>query len=99
MVFLVLNVKGYAQENEVRLRWSCNHSSELPWYLTEVPTVGISLNYTTHLIDVPQVHCFVNAYGNTRTSIREAIAKITGKSEFTAVPSETVFCGKWDTRL
>ena len=99
VVFLVINVKGYAQENEVRLRWSCNHSSELPWYLTEVPTVGISLNYTTHLIDVPQVHCFVNAYGNTRTSIREAIAKITGKSAFTGVASDTVFCGKWDTRL
>ena len=40
VVFLVINVKGYAQENNVRLRWSCNHSSELPWYLTEVPTVG-----------------------------------------------------------
>ena len=42
---------------------------------------------------------FVNAYGNTRTSIREAIAKITGKSEFTGVASDTVFCGKWDTGL
>lgn len=99
VVFLVVYVKGYAQENEVRLRWSCNHSSELPWYATEVPTVGISLNYTTHLIDIPQVRTFVNAYGPTRTSIREAIAKITGQSEFTATPSDTVFCGKWDTRL
>lgn len=99
VVFLVINVKGYAQENEVRLRWSCNHSSELPWYVTEVPTVGISLNYTTHLIDVPQVHTFVNAYGNTRTSIRTAIEKICGKSEFTGTASDTVFCGKWDTRL
>lgn len=47
VAFLVINVKGYAQENCVRLRWSCNHSSELPWYATEVPTIGISLNYTT----------------------------------------------------
>ncbi|MBQ0001327.1 MAG: glycoside hydrolase family 3 protein [Clostridiales bacterium] len=99
VVFLVVYVKGYAQENEVRLRWSCNHSSELPWYATEVPTVGISLNYTTHLIDIPQVRTFVNAYGPTRESIREALNKITGKSEFTATPSDTVFCGKWDTRL
>ncbi len=99
VVFLVLNIKGYAQENNVRLRWSCNHSSELPWYATEVPTVGISLNYTNHLIDVPLVHTFVNAYGNTRTSIRTAIEKICGKSEFTGTASETVFCGKWDTRL
>jgi len=99
VVFLVVNVKGYAQENNVRLRWSCNHSSELPWYVTEVPTIGISLNYTNHLIDVPQVHTFVNAYGNTRTSIRTAIEKICGKSEFKGTASETVFCGKWDTRL
>ncbi len=99
VVFLVINVKGYAQENNVRLRWSCNHSSELPWYATEVPTIGISLNYTNHLIDVPQVRTFINAYGSNRASIRAAIEKICGRSEFTAVPSDTVFCGKWDTRL
>lgn len=99
VVFLVLNIKGYAQENNVRLRWSCNHSSELPWYVTEVPTVGISLNYTNHLIDVPQVHAFVNAYGSTRTSIRAAIEKICGRSRFKGTASDTVFCGKWDTRL
>lgn len=99
VVFLVINVKGYAQENNVRLRWSCNHSSELPWYATEVPTIGISLNYTNHLIDVPQVHTFVNAYGSNRASIRATIEKICGKSAFTGTASDTVFCGKWDTRL
>ena len=99
VVFLVINVKGYAQENNVRLRWSCNHSSELPWYATEVPTIGISLNYTNHLIDVPQVRTFINAYGPTRPSIRAAIEKVCGKSAFTGKASETVFCGKWDTRL
>lgn len=99
VVFLVIYVKGYAQENNVRLRWSCNHSSELPWYATEVPTIGISLNYTNHLIDVPQVRTFINAYGCNRASIRAAIEKICGRSEFTGTASDTVFCGKWDTRL
>lgn len=99
VVFLVICVKGYAQENNVRLRWSCNHSSELPWYATEVPTVGISLNYTNHLIDVPQVRTFINAYGCNRASIRAAIEKICGRSAFTGKASDTVFCGKWDTRL
>lgn len=99
VVFLVIYVKGYAQENNVRLRWSCNHSNELPWYATEVPTIGISLNYTNHLIDVPQVRTFINAYGCNRASIRAAIEKICGRSEFTGTASDTVFCGKWDTRL
>ena len=99
VVFLFINVKGYAQENNVRVRWSCNHSMELPWYNEEVPTVGVSLNFTNHLIDVPQLHTFVNAYGPTRTHIRAAIEKICGRSEFKGAAGETVFCGRWDTRL
>lgn len=99
LALLVINVKGYAQENEVRVRWSCNHSCELPWYNEEIPTIGMSLNYTNHLIDVPQLHTFINAYGPTRTHIRTAIEKITGKSEFKGNANDTVFCGRWDTRL
>ena len=38
-------------------------------------------------------------YGNTRTSIRTAIEKICGRGEFKGTASDTVFCGKWDTRL
>ena len=51
---IVVNVKGYAQENDVRVRWSCNHSLELPWYNEEIPTVAISLNYTNHLMTCPR---------------------------------------------
>lgn len=99
VVFLVVNVKGYAQENNVRLRWSCNHSTELPWYIPEIPTIGISLNFTNHLIDVPQLRTLVNAYGSARENIRAAIEKICGKSLFLGKASETVFCGRWETRL
>ena len=99
LALVVINVKGYAQENEVRIRWSCNHSCELPWYNEEIPTIGMSLNYTNHLIDVPQLHTFINAYGPNRTHIRAAIEKLTGKSEFKGTANETVFCGRWDTRL
>lgn len=99
IVFLFINVKGYAQENEVRVRWSCNHSCELPWYNKEVPTVGISLNYTNHLIDVPQLKTYVNAYGADRIHIRAAIEKICGRSEFKGKANDTVFCGRWETRL
>lgn len=96
---VVLNINGYAQENEVRVRWSCSHSCELPWYNEEIPTIGMSLNYTNHLIDVPQLHTFINAYSPDRTHIRAAIDKITGRSEFQGTADDTVFCGRWETRL
>lgn len=97
-VLLVLNIKGYAQENEVRVRWSVNHSKELPWYNEELPTVGMSLNYTNHLIDVPQLHTFINAYAPGREHIRAAIKKLIGVSEFRGTADDSVFCGRWDTR-
>lgn len=99
VVFVVVNMKGYAQENNVRVSYSCGHSNEMPWFIPEVPTVGISLNYTNHLIDLPQIHTYINAYGPVRACIRAAIEKACGKSEFKGTASDTVFCGKWDTRL
>ena len=98
-VMVFINVKGYAQENNVRMRWSCHHTVELPWYISEVPTIGVSLNLTNHLIDVPQIHTFINAYGSSRENISATIEKICGKSEFKGTASETVFCERWDTRL
>ena len=96
---IVINIKGYAQENNVRVRWSINHSCELPWYDEEIPTIGMSLNYTNHLIDLPQLHTFINAYSPKREHIHAAIEKLTGKSEFKGKADESVFCGRWDTRL
>lgn len=99
VVFLVVYMKGYAQENNVRLAFSCGHSNEMPWYIHEVPTVGISLNYTNHLIDLPQIKTYIHAYGPGRAFVRAALEKAHGIGQFKGTASDTVFCGKWDTRL
>ena len=65
----------------------------------EIPTVGMSLNYTNHLIDVPQLHTFINAYAPNRVHIRAAIEKLVGESGFNGTAEDNVFCGRWDTRL
>ena len=98
VVFMFVHMKGYAQENNVRLKWSAAHSSELPWFVHEVPTVGVSLNYTNHLYDLPMLKTFVNAYAPTREYIRAAVEKITGKSAFQGKANDLVWCGRWDTR-
>lgn len=99
LVIVAINVGGYAQENVVRIKWSKNHSLELPWYISEVPTIGISLNYTNHLIDIPQVKTFINAFGSTRDNIRATVEKMCGKSEFTGEVKDYYFCDRWETRL
>ena len=98
VVFMVVHMKGYAQENNVRVKWSAAHSSELPWFVYEVPTIGISLNYTNHLYDLPMLKTFINAYAPTREYIRAAVEKIVGRSEFKDKANDLVWCGRWDTR-
>ena len=98
-VMVFVNVRGYAQENVVRIKWSTGHSNEIPWYVAERPTVFVSLNYTTHLYDLPMAKTFINAYADTRPIIHETIRKIMGEAPFEGQYNDTVFCDKWDTRL
>lgn len=93
------NVIGYGAENNYRIRWKMAMSNEIPWYVHEVPTVFVSLNYTTHLTDVPMVKCYINAYNDDEITISKTIDKIMGESEFKGTPNENVWCDKWDTRI
>ena len=42
--FVFANVKGFAQEAAIRIKWSTPMAAEIPWYVTEVPTVFVSLD-------------------------------------------------------
>jgi beta-N-acetylhexosaminidase len=96
---VVADIIGYAAENNYRIKWKCPMSSDIPWYVYEIPTVFISLNFTTHLTDVPMVKTYINAYKDTREVIRQTIQKIMGESEFKGTHfNENVWCNKWETR-
>jgi len=92
------DIVGYAAENNYRIRWKCPMSTDIPWYVHEIPTVFVSLNFTTHLTDVPMVKTYINAYKDTREVISQTIKKIMGESEFKGTFNENVFCNKWETR-
>ncbi|MGX5717985.1 gluconokinase, GntK/IdnK-type [Arthrobacter sp. MAHUQ-56] len=97
--FVFAHVKGFAQEAAIRIKWSSPMAAEIPWYVTEVPTVFVSLNQPNHLIDVPMVKTAIHAHAGTWEAIRAAVDKIQGKSEFQGTFNDNVFCGSFDTRL
>ncbi|QOD03967.1 glycosyl hydrolase [Pseudarthrobacter sp. BIM B-2242] len=97
--FVFANVKGFAQEAAIRIKWSTPMAAEIPWYVTEVPTVFVSLNQPNHLIDVPMVKTAIHAHAGSVEAIRATIEKIMGKSEFQGTFNENVFCDSFDTRL
>src|SRR3954467_4233688 len=93
------DIVGYGAENNYRIKWKTAMSNEVPWYVQEVPTVFVSLNFTTHLTDVPMVKAYINAYHDDRITISQTIDKMMGESEFKGTPNENVWCNKWQTRL
>ncbi|WP_462412601.1 glycoside hydrolase family 3 protein [Neobacillus sp. Marseille-QA0830] len=93
------DVIGYGAQNNYRIQWKTAMSNEVPWYVHEVPTVFVSLNFTTHLTDVPMVKGYINAYNNDEITISTTIDKLMGESEFKGTPNENVWCNKWQTRL
>ncbi|MFT8349117.1 glycoside hydrolase family 3 protein [Clostridium saccharoperbutylacetonicum] len=93
------DIVGYAAENNYRIRWKCPMSTDMPWYVNELPTVFVSLNFTTHLTDVPMVKTYINAYKDTREVIRQTIEKMMGESEFKGTYfNDHVWCNKWETK-
>lgn len=94
---VVLHVTGFAQYNTMRIKWAA--PADQPWYVSEIPTVFLSLGFTNHLIDVPMAKTYINAYMDTETVMRVAIEKIMGESEFKGRYQENVFCGRWDTEI
>jgi beta-N-acetylhexosaminidase len=93
------DIVGYAAENNYRIRWKCPMSTDMPWFVHEMPTVFVSLNFTTHLTDVPMVKTYINAYKDTREVIRQTIQKIMGESEFKGTHfNEHVWCNLWETK-
>lgn len=96
---VIADVVGYGAENNYRIRWKTAMSNECPWYVHAVPTVMVSLNFTTHLHDATMVKCYINAYHSNEEIIRQVIGKIMGESEFKGTPNDLVWADKWQAKL
>lgn len=96
---ILANVVGYGAENNYRIKWKTAMSNECPWYIWEVPTIAISLNYTTHLHDLTMVKTYINAYHNNDDILDSVIEKILGKSTFNGKYNDLVWTDKWQAKL
>lgn len=96
---VLANVASFSTTNERSLHWTIPMGPEIPWYATEIPTIGISVAHPFHLLDIPMVPVYINTYNSSREAMRQTVEKIMGKSEFKGVSPVDAFCGMWDTRL
>jgi beta-N-acetylhexosaminidase len=73
---------------------------EIPWYVFEIPVVGISVNAPTMLADVPQLRAYINAYDSKPDTLDALVdCLMLGPSAFQGQDPIDSFCGLWDTRI
>ena len=73
---------------------------EIPWYVYELPVVGISVNAPTMLADVPMLRTYINAYDSKDDTMDALVdALVAGPQAFRGEDPIDSFCGLWDTRL
>ena len=73
---------------------------EIPWYVFELPVIGLSVNAPTMLADAPQLRTYINAY-DSKPSTMDAIVDglLTGPEGFRGKDPIDSFCGLWDARI
>jgi len=90
-----------ASNNTVtRLVWKGGlGGSNTPWFTAEIPCLAVSFANPYHLIDVPQIKTFINAYTFSEFTVPAVFDKLMGLSDFTGKNPVDPFCGRNDTKF
>ena len=72
---------------------------EIPWYVHELPVVGISVNSPTMLPDIPMFKTYINTYDSNDDTLDALVeALVTGPEAFKGQDPIDSFCGYWDAK-
>ena len=73
---------------------------EIPWYVFELPVIGISVNLPTMLADMPMLRTYINAYDSEPSTMEKLVDKLmTGPDAFKGKDPIDSFCGLFDTKI
>ena len=73
---------------------------EIPWYVHEIPVVGISVNKPTMLADAPMLRTYINTYDSNEDTLNALVeALMTGKEAFKGTDPIDSYCGMFDTHM
>jgi len=99
LVLYFSHIKPASNKTTLRLNWARPMGANAPWFTAEVPTIFVSFGSPYHLVDVPRVPTYINAYVGNGIVIKKTIEKLLGKSKFNGVNPVDPFCGLWDAKI
>ena len=97
---LIINLANVNPGTVQRIVWPASKGTpDIPFYIHEVPTIFVSVQYPYHLADVPQVKTYINAYDSRKANLEVLVEKLMGRSEFKGDSPVDAFCGFVDTHI
>ena len=73
---------------------------EIPWYVFELPVIGISVNMPTILADLPMLRTYINAYDSESSTMESLVNKLLeGPDAFKGKDPIDSFCGLFDAKI
>ncbi|GKX65756.1 glycoside hydrolase family 3 protein [Inconstantimicrobium mannanitabidum] len=99
LIIYVANIETASNQTTVRVDWIHLMAANAPWFVKDIPTMFISVANPYHLLDVPMIKTFINAYSSNEYVVDAVIDKITGKSEFKGISPVDPFCNVWGARF
>ena len=73
---------------------------EIPWYVHELPVIGISVNKPTMLADAPMLRTYINTYDSNDDTLDALVeALLEGPEAFKGADPIDSYCGMYDTHM
>ncbi len=73
---------------------------EIPWYVHELPVIGVSVNKPTMLADIPMLRTYINTYDSNDDTLDTLVdALLTGPEAFKGKDPIDSYCGMFDTHM
>ena len=93
------NMKVGSNQTTIRIVWDDFLGEDSPKYVKDIPVLFLSFSNPYHLVDVPMVGTYINAYTCNEESVYAMVEKLMGRSPFLGHSPVDPFAGLWDTRL
>ena len=73
---------------------------EIPWYVHELPVIGVSVNKPTMLADAPMLRTYINTYDSNDDTLDVLVeALMEGPAGFKGTDPIDAYCGMYDTHM
>ncbi|MBP2655652.1 MAG: beta-hexosaminidase [Firmicutes bacterium] len=97
-VIYFANYEPASNKTVLRVHWTMPMGADMPWFINDVPTIGVSVGSPYLLQDIPQLKTLINGYSGNDYVVKAVVEKLLGRSPFKGVSPVDPYAGYWEAK-